>query len=115
MVILNYAKQSPKGTHYLDIQDPKKIEFERVFDLMQWVDNELETNCPFFLILGEKSNTCRTYIAENKKQIAQCIRYWPSQSSYAIFEYDNITDCHLVAKDYREQCGFKTAIAQELK
>ena len=114
MITLHYGTQIKIETDYGVISDPKELTFTRVFDLMEWV-KKLKSKSPYFLVLGEKSETCRTYIAENTNQVQRCIRYWPSQTTYAIFEYDNMMDCYMLAKDYREQCGFKTSIAQSLK
>lgn len=96
--------------------DPIEFDFERVFGIIEWSEYAMvDKKGVFFLVMGSKKDTCRTYITQSVDEVKKCIRQWPCQETYAIFEYNNMVDCHMVAKDYREQCGFAKSIKQSLK
>jgi hypothetical protein len=100
----------------LDCHDPIELDFERVFGVMEWAEYAIkDQDGIFFLVLASIGDRIgRTYIAKTAKEVMDCIRYWPCQDVYAIYEMNDIVDAHIIAKDYRDECGFKKVIMQKI-
>ena len=93
-----------------------ELDFERVFGVMEWSQYGIaDHKGECWLVVGTLNDeVVRTYICQSKEEIKKCIRIWPCQDSYCIYEMETILEAHLLANDFRYQCGYKESISQQL-